>query len=214
MTKDEFNEWLTYHGARFLGIGPWLTKANGKNGMPDRQDVLHAWSYVLRELTLDEAKKATDDLYCLPEDKQPRSFDRHPVAVRDLAGHRRRGERTAKWHPRFVDGIEVFDCLLCRDTGGVQVVHPQTISDVRAGRGPEMVAEPTKRPIYDAVAGCTCKHAQGMGWDVTYKEATFLPTPENWGWMSLAPKVACIQEWLATRKPAGYHDEFEKYACA
>jgi len=214
MTKDEFNEWLTYHGSRFLGIGPWLTKANGHGGMPDRQDVLQAWAHVLRDVSLENAKRGTDDLYCLPDEKQPRSFDRHPVVVRELATGRQRNAGHRAWSPKMRDGIEVFDCLSCRDTGAVTVVDPRSIREVQKGNGPAMVDRPVQHPLYTAAVGCTCKHSAGQGWTTKFEEGVFLATPDDWGRMELDEKMSIIQEWLETRKPAGFHDEFEQYSRA
>jgi hypothetical protein len=211
MTTDDFNEWLTYHGSRFLGLATWLAKATGKEGIPSKQDVLRAWAYTLRDLTLHDAQAASDELYALPDDQLPKGFDRHPIAVRDLAKAHKRRFSAPRQGPQRVDGEDTYACLICRDTGVVIVVDPKTVCEIQAGRGADMVAEPAKYPFYTAAVGCTCRATIPSQWrGMIYEPGRFFATSDDWGCLSADEEVRAVERWLETRRPANYVEAFDQ----
>lgn len=215
MNRHEFNEWLDHHAARFLGLPVFLAKHTGGDGMPTKEQVLRAWENTLSHLTLDEALRASNELYALPEANQPRGFDRHPVVVRELAMNKRRSQPDRGKRRKIVDGQEVFDCLLCRDTGMVIVVHPKTVNNIIAGDGPAMIQDPQKHPFYTGAVGCDCKHSIRSQWGGRiYDEYRFCATTNDWGAYSIGDMVAHVDQWLATRRPANYEPAFDQPAGA
>ena len=115
--------------------------------------------------------------------------------------------------PRYHDGQETFDCLLCRDTGSVIVVHPKSVARIKAGGGQAMVDEPAKHPLYTGVVRCYCKHAVGMDWIKSiYEEYRFCDTGDDWGVITTAEQVARVEDWLGTRRAPNHAEEFDVFA--
>ena len=77
MTRSEFDEWVVYHIGAF---GPGLKKHISQEG----EDTLQHWFRAVKNLTLAEAKAATDTMHDNEEDR-PRGWSQHPARVKRLA---------------------------------------------------------------------------------------------------------------------------------
>lgn len=112
---------------------------------------------------------------------------------------------------RVRDGVELFDCLLCRDTGCVIVVDPRSVARIRAGHGQAMVDAPGGNPLYTGATRCTCKHGAHSNSMSDYDSYHFCITGDDWGCISIAWQVARVEEWLANRRPSNYAEEFDQF---
>jgi hypothetical protein len=90
MTRQEFDEWLSYHTSAFTSVGQWLDGISKEqiDGKPsERAQTLRHWFGVLRHVDLADAKAATDKLFggrvdgTCPMCGQLRSRDRTPWMV-------------------------------------------------------------------------------------------------------------------------------------
>ena len=153
MTDTDFETWFAYHVARFTGIGAWLAKFRIT---PSQAEVRYAWADSLRDVSLDDARAATDSLH-RGDEELPKSFDDHPRYVRRLAG-RFRSERSQKKNRRhFIDGEETVACLKCQDTGNLQAWHVLAVKAARRSDlfHPMLNPEARGQP-YKTCVRCNC----------------------------------------------------------
>ena len=156
MTWEEFQEWFSYHATGFTGLHSWLRKFPEtptdarEETQPTQERILQRWFRVLESTELADAKRASDLLHDGTE-AEPKGFDKHPGAVRAIAAKSRtgRGGRGRQQGPRYVNGEEVVDCLLCQDWGRFSVWHPCVLADVHNGK-------PIRPPYYTCARSCTC----------------------------------------------------------
>ena len=121
------------------------------------QDVLKRWRSILGDVSLADAKSATDAM-ARGDLEEPRSFDSHAKAIRRQAIGSV-SERTMAEQPQYVNGERVCRCGLCMD-GGLRIVfHPKTMKAAREG----LLEESQK---YTCGVACACE--RGDPW---YKQA-------------------------------------------
>lgn len=124
MNSPEFREWLRYHLSAFPGIEAWLSKHKGPE--VTRESIIQRWRDTLAYESLDEAKRATDRLLNGDED-EPRSYEKHPGAVRGICRRCRNEQlrnRAAEPTKKTIDGKPTVACLACKDTGYRVVWNP------------------------------------------------------------------------------------------
>ena len=163
MKIDEFSEWLDYHAAGFTGLKPWLRKmpADDRDGVRDR------WQKVLAYVDIDDARAASDEMFESAD--QPRSFDKHPSAIRAIAAKRSSTRTSGDDRPRYIDGEEVFRCLDCKDTGSRTIWHRKTVKVVRAGKA---IA---RGFYYTAACACLCEAGKKWKWLKPFDELHDVP---------------------------------------
>jgi len=128
MTVHEFDGWLAYHVARFTGIGAWLAKFKTD---PSEDEVRGAWAHTLADVSLEDAKAATDALHS-GDEELPKSFDEHPRYVRRVAGAARASRSlTRHAEPKIIDGEYAYECWRCEDSGFVVVYSARTMEAAR-----------------------------------------------------------------------------------
>lgn len=157
MTKDEFNAWFFDHASRFIGLNAYIAKQQDRNGQPMGQAILNAWLQSLQDVSFEEAKAASDEMFRLPEDQLPKGYDRHPAKILELTRNERRRRPPPAWKPRVIDGHETYKCPDCRDYGVFTVWHPDTIALIRKGYGQNMLADPRRHPAYTCAVRCVCE---------------------------------------------------------
>ena len=186
MTKDEFHEWRRYHCSKFPGLVKWLASfdkpkaGDGGEEVATRPEVLQSWFRSLSSISLDAAKHATD-LMGSAAYPEPRGYERHPIAVaqiaRDEGGtQRKRGNVSSQRGPEFIPlgkgrCEERFKCGLCRDYGMVEV---WSAAAMRAVMDRTIASLPV--PHRRNTVKCTCEASHGIGIDVRYDERLMLPT--------------------------------------
>ena len=141
MDKPDFFEFLEYHNSRFRGVKVWVGES---------RETTEAWYQVLRHLSLEEARTASQMMF-EREDLQPRGYHGQPAILRRL-GLSVRAPVTSpvsedRSSPRYY-------CKDCEDTGGFHVwsdgafeyvtAHGELPSDLRYNSG-------LSRPVR-----CTC----------------------------------------------------------
>ena len=122
MTKFEFLDWFAYHCSRFTGMQPWLDK------QPNEIEVMRAAYGVLRNVSLDAAKAASDQMHGGDPDTLPKGYDRHPAAIAAIARRNRPASR-----PTYHDGQQTVSCRDCGDYGFVHCWHPASLKKLAAG---------------------------------------------------------------------------------
>jgi hypothetical protein len=210
MTQDEYLDWFRHHLAAFPGLGGWLAKVTSaaEDGMkPTRKQIMERWYRALERIPLAKAKAATDAMLAGDLD-EPRSFDRHPAAIRAWAnGH---ADRAVKSRHVAPDGRETFACLDCLDTGLVTVWHSTAIQAARKGT----LGEP--RTLYTCAMPCRCKGGDLFA-KVLPKSGRFNPervvavrrfTPLRDQVEELAERVA-IMDSEAVKAKSNYCPEFD-----
>lgn len=181
MTLSEFDQWLTYHRAKFTCLTQWFEKINKRHAQDDTEpsfdDTMTSWFRTLRRYDLADATRATDMMGVdVPE---PAAYDRHkhPMVIseicRKLRGSSQQvaGERKR----RYIDGEEVFECLLCKDEGLVEIWTPYAM---RAARDGQPVHETIMRTqsCFSWSVRCTCKAANQWPRDMpVFNPDTMLP---------------------------------------
>lgn len=185
MTEPEFRDWLDYHASGFTGLGKFLAglPAVGTEGTPGRSDVLRRWRWCLRDTDLTDAKAASDLLFS-GDEPEPKGFDRHPAAVREIA--RRLTKRKAAPVPttRIIDGVETFACRDCYDAGLRIVWHPATMQAVKEGR--ECVP-------YTCAVRCQCGAGSRYRWMREFNSAVDCEPDVT----RLSDQLEDLRNWLA-----------------
>ncbi|MBN2579131.1 MAG: hypothetical protein JXB10_09085 [Pirellulales bacterium] len=146
MTHEEFQEWLVFHKSCFTGIDAWLEKVIRGENAPSLKAILGRWFDVLKDVPLRDAKNATMKIHS-GEAAEPKGYDRHPSAVRAIAG-KNRPRRCAELPPRIVDGEYAYRCPWCEDEGWRFIAHPDSLRDAREGK---------LEVIVEAMVACICK---------------------------------------------------------
>ena len=123
MDSSEFREWLDYHRKAYPGLVPWLKTNDGQS---------EHWERILGQITLPQAKAATDDL--VSGEDQPKGYGEHPRWIRRIAmaasgagveSYERREEG-----PRVKDDRLIASCHRCMDFGIVSVLSPKCLKRV------------------------------------------------------------------------------------
>lgn len=186
MTDREFREWLDYHKAGFTGLGKFLASlptVGGDDG-PGRTEVLTRWARCLRDTDLADAKAASDLLFS-GEEADPKGYDRHPAAVREIARRITKRKPTASHEPRIIDGVETFACLACCDGGARIVWHPATMKAIWEQTG--------KVTPYTCAVRCTCAAGKRYRWMREFDPAVDLE-PDVW---RLEDQLEALRQWMA-----------------
>lgn len=101
MTKDEMNQWLSYHSAAFPDLAEWL------NRLPDRQATLEIWQETLADVELADSREATRRM---ATGKEPalEAYEREStarriveIARRVYAGRRHKAEAKTTEYPSY-----------------------------------------------------------------------------------------------------------------
>lgn len=221
MTRNEFNDWLTYHRAAFTGLSAWISRlpepesARAKEGEPHRAAVLAAWYVALRDCDPADARAATDRM-AAGQLEEPKGWDRHKTAIaqeaRRLASERSRHRSAgAGTRPRRQDGEPTYRCLECHDSGIIPIWHPESVTAAcatldDAERG--CLGQPFT--VYDAAARCTCQAGGEYG--------HLLPQYDGGVFCRLdllQPFVArkkALLDWTANHRKIPIHDCFAPFS--
>lgn len=144
MNRSEFNEWFAFHCSAFRSIADWFARL----GEEESERTLGHWFRVLRNVGLDEARVATEQLFS-GEEPEPKSRDKIPSVIWAIAKGRRVGRVTSRESPTvYVDGEPVYECPLCEDDGRITL------------RVPAETGEPFPKAIYDTCFACRCRHGE------------------------------------------------------
>jgi len=209
MTWDEFrNDWYPEHVACFTGIPAWMAKLEKASDGPATRDVMKRWYGVLRDVELDDAKRASHRMHA-GEFDEPKGFDRHPAAIRKACGVSRRNAEANK--PRYdADGNRTYACLLCLDDGLVRCWHPATVADAaKTGSVPF--------PAYSCVLRCTCNAGDQqpqIGQSPRFDSKQALPFS---GCVSDRKEQQRLLDWIANRepiRPENFEPDFESQTMA
>lgn len=113
MTRTEFDTWREYHFSHFTGLAGWYEK------LPDPLTTLKAWCAALSRCSLEDAKRATSQLF--GEQDRDLYFSDHPAQVRRLCeGYVRRRTptpnttynppkcRTPELHRDYAEQLDVW----------------------------------------------------------------------------------------------------------
>lgn len=135
----DFDRWLPYHGKAYPGFTKWTTQN------PDQLDHMRR---LLRPYTYDQLKGATDRLYDQPD--QPRGYGNHARSIRDIlqSDSPVYGQSGRQLGPQRRHGALVADCPECMDYGMFDVLSPQCLEHVWAGR--------KEKGLRTCVIACTC----------------------------------------------------------
>ena len=118
MNKSEVIEWINYHSDAFPSVGDWIVK---------HQEAIRFWEKPFTDVSLDDAKAATDEM-ASGELDEPRGYSQHPKVIAKRARQIGYGRRQSS---AVVDGEQTYRCPKCLDEGFVAVVDP---IHYRAGR--------------------------------------------------------------------------------
>lgn len=145
MTDAEFWVWLQHHKGCFPDLGKYFQT------IPNETEVLDRWRAMLRDVRLDDAKAASDQLY--EAATRPRSPADHGVAIKRIAGEIKTGRERAATTARFT-GQQTYGCRWCRDTGLVEAyVSGERLRYVIEAVGVEAAAKSTSMMRCDCGAG-------------------------------------------------------------
>lgn len=221
MTSAEFNQWLAYHQAAFPEIASWMRNMDG-TGAPDDvrptpQRIAAQWARALEDVTLDEAKAATDRMFREP-DLHPKSFSAHATAVRLIAIGDRPPKTERPW--RANAQWRGARCRQCLDRGVVFVISPSAVGGylegIQAGR------EPWEGVLWGEM-GVACSCSAGEQWlpsflrmlktddaaEVTYDAHGHGPILEPaWSWQA---KKDAVAKWIAERVEEAKANRYEEW---
>jgi hypothetical protein len=145
VNTSEFREWTKQHSAAFPGIRKWFA---------EHQETVAHWQAAMVDVDLEAARQATCEM--LSGDLEaPRGYSEHVRTVRRRAKELQLFGVRAERDFRRIDGEEVFDCALCRDSGFVLVLDSGTGQALLdwARNGEEGV----KPPIKPTSVACECE---------------------------------------------------------
>ena len=211
MTDHEFREWVEYHTAAFLGFGAKVAALplTPTEGSPSRKQVLQSWLRTLRDVSLAEAKAATDKMAAMPEADLPKGFDRHPAKILQIVRGSVKSGGWRHYKPHRVDGQETFRCLHCRDTGIVSVWSERSLAAAVAGTLGRHFTVST------IAVRCTCPPPTGHTWGYGWMPHVFDPKqmlPHTIPLTTDAEEQERMRLFVRSRRPANYHDEFANFA--
>ncbi len=145
MTRDEFDDWYDKHAAHFPGLLTWMGKFS-----KDRQAAISGvWFEHLKACEQADCLEATTALF--EQAGRAPVYERHPQAIRGIIRDKESARATEDRQPRYVDGEQVFECLLCEDGGWVRCWHPKTVAATAAGT----LGEPFT--VYTCAVPCNCQ---------------------------------------------------------
>jgi hypothetical protein len=144
MTRDEFDQWMEEHTAHFPGVATWLAKF----GEVQERAVLRVWFQHLKASDLQDTLRATVQLF----DQGGRSpvYERHPQAIRSIVREIELARTAESLKPRFIDGEQVYNCLLCEDDGRVSCWSRKSMEAAADGT----LGEPFTH--YSCAVACSC----------------------------------------------------------
>lgn len=135
MTNVEFVGWLKDHTTRYPGLKRWLEDVGAEATTAE-------WLRILRDVPIDEANKASQELVEKPD--QPRSYERHPVIVKAIAKRMLEQRHAVQTTARFGGDQETYACPDCQDRGivsifvGLSEFRSQFVSRYGEERGPRL----------------------------------------------------------------------------
>lgn len=153
MTNEEFNRWFSHHRTCYPSIDAWLGKLKGQY---DSKAVLKNWYEALKGVDLADAMEASSAMF-RGDLAEPKDWSGHPKTVRKAAQGYRAGRGLAgQDRPQFVNGVQVFKCKDCYDSGVILVWHPRSMQAVRDGRFGERFTR------YSCGVQCPCRAGQRL----------------------------------------------------
>ena len=115
MNQTEFADWIDYHMRAYPRLRTWLNEHDGQDEF---------WRKRLRDVSAESARQATDILHA--RDEQPKGYADHPRAIYRIA--MQESPTPSMIRPvRYVDGVQVYNCGRCQDSGFVSVLSPKTL---------------------------------------------------------------------------------------
>lgn len=135
----DFDRWMPYHTNAYPGFGKW-TAAN-----TDQVDHMRR---LLRPYTYEQLKGATDRLY--DQEDQPRGYGNHARAIRSIlqGDSPVYGQSGKQLGPQVRHGQLVANCPDCMDEGMFEVLSPDCLRDIWAGK--------RDKGLRTCVIACTC----------------------------------------------------------
>jgi hypothetical protein len=211
MNEPEFQLWVEHHTAAFLGFGAKVAALPDvpRDGTPSRRQVLQSWYRTLRDVSLTDAKAATDKMAAMPEADLPKGFDRHPAKILQIVRGAVKSSGWRPYKPRCVDGQETYRCLACRDTGIVSVWSERSLAAACDGTLGQHFTVST------IAVRCTCPPPSGHTWGYGWMPHVFDPKqmlPHAVPITTDADEQERMRLFVRSRRPANYHDEFANFA--
>ena len=114
MAPDEVDQWLDNHTALFPSMLTWLAKFTS----PQRTATVAAWGRLLRGVTLDAARDASERL--AKSETLPRGYERHAPTIARMALAADETRAKLKTAAKFGAGPTVR-CNQCGDLGRVSI---------------------------------------------------------------------------------------------
>lgn len=149
MDKSQFNEWLQKHQKAYPALVDWFA------ALPDQKGTLAIWLDVLSGVSPEHAREATMRMIRGTEPLVKfNNWHDTPRFITEHATILKRDERPReRFVAREIDGMTVYRCRDCFDSGIIEVFHGHDVRRVRAGKFGGKV-------IHRAARACTCDLAR------------------------------------------------------
>lgn len=203
MTDTEFDTWYDYHLGYFPGVDGWM-----KTKVPNKPATFAAWRKTLARISLEDAKAATEALY--HQAGETKGFGKHAAIIARLAGQIAADRAPEQPRAQYVDGEQVYRCLVCHDIGTVIVWHDYTVAIAAGKVANQKLAPGTKwSNLYTMALGCCC--AAGERWKHIgrYDEKNYLMPDLH---HTRAEQVEVLTAFAATRYRPKTFPEFDAFA--
>ena len=185
MTSDEFKTWLDYHTQAFPAIADWLGNHSSQ---------LQFWQKALRDVSLANAKMATDAIFS-GSITRPQGFGNHPAVIRRYAKDQRPDQLYAR-REVFFDGDQAHVCPTCEDTGHVLIWNPVVLRFLNSTYGEVPDDWRSRKEVRDAYRDPEATYRTRRGEKVPCK----LPAQE---WLNTACTCDTGHEYAQSTKRYG-----------
>lgn len=217
MNGSDFRKWMAYHAA---ANPTWAKQASSANAT-----TIEAWSSLMVGISLEHAKRATDDM-ASGAISRPYAVEDHITAIakrsRDIGSAviRQRDSRE-----------KTYLCSLCLDSSFVTILHPRSVRMAQNGEydhfvewvtGGKIGRQPAMKGFTCASSWCRCRLAESnRDWEVstpTRDPKRPVPRPmrvydkaQDVIWETSFDKMAEMIERAKTIKPPNHVEEFDNW---
>lgn len=175
MTKEEFQDWLSWHKRKFPSLGQWLGK------LRNLADVLDEWRSTLNGCAIEDLKEASTQLAANTIKRVP--YGDHPKEIAGIAKQIKSQRERRAALARFGEGTVA--CPLCADSGWVSVWfipgetkrHDEFRKESIIGK---LLSGAYKGPLFASALRCDC--VAGMThWSkiARFQNGMYRVTPES-----------------------------------